>query len=39
MLYTKMNDIIDEVNAEVAEREELVECIAICLLARKNMFI
>lgn len=39
MLYAKMNSIIDEVNGEVAEREELIECIAICLLARKNLFI
>lgn len=39
MLFTKMNEIIDEVNAQVAEREELTECIAICLLAKKNLFI
>lgn len=39
MLFTKMNAIIDEVNLEVAEREELTECIAICLIARKNLFI
>ena len=39
MLFVKMNEIIDEVNAEVVEREELVECIAICLLACKNLFI
>lgn len=39
MLYTKMNEIIDEVNGEVSEREELVECIAIALLAGKNLFI
>lgn len=38
-LYLKMRDIIDEVNDEVAEREELIECIAVCLLARKNLFI
>lgn len=38
-MFTKMNQIIDEVNAEVAEREELTECIAICLIARKNLFI
>lgn len=38
-MFTKMNLIIDEVNAEAAEREELVECIAICLIARKNLFI
>lgn len=39
MLYTKMNQIIDEVNSDVAEREELVESIAIALLSRKNLFI
>ena len=39
MLFTKMNEIIDEVNGEVAEREELIECIALCLLAGKNLFI
>lgn len=38
-MFTKMNQIIDEVRAEVAERDELIECIAICLLARKNLFI
>ena len=39
MLFTKMNEIIDEVSAEVAEREELIECIALALLSKKNMFI
>ena len=39
MLFTKMNEIIDEVNGEVAERGELIECIALCLLSRKNLFI
>ena len=39
MLFIKMNEIIDEVNSEVAEREELIECIALCLLAGKNLFI
>lgn len=39
MLFTKMNQIIDEVTAEVAEREDLIECIAIALLSRKNLFI
>lgn len=38
-MFTKMNQIIDEVRAEVAERDELIECIAICLIARKNLFI
>ena len=32
MLYAKMNQIIDEVKSDVAERDELVECIAIALL-------
>ena len=35
MLFTKMNQIIDEISAEVAEREDLIECIAIALLSRK----
>ena len=39
MLFTVMNQIIDEVKSEVAERDELVECIAIALLAKKNLFI
>ena len=39
MLYAKINQIIDEVNHEVAEHEELVECIAIALLSKKNLFI
>ena len=39
MLFIKMNEIIDEVNSEVAERDELIECIALCLLAGKNLFI
>ena len=39
MLFTAMNQIIDEVNSEVAERDELVECIAIALLSKKNLFI
>lgn len=39
MLFTKMNAIIDEVKSEVVEREELIECIALCLIARKNLFI
>ena len=38
-MFTKMNQIIDEVRASVAERDELIECIAICLIARKNLFI
>ena len=39
MLYAKMNQIIDEVKSDVAERDELVECIAIALLSKKNLFI
>lgn len=39
MLCAKMNQIIDEVKSDVAERDELVECIAIALLSRKNLFI
>ena len=39
MLYAKMNQIIDEVKNDVAERDELVECIAIALLSSKNLFI
>jgi len=39
MLFTKMNQIIDEISAEVAERDDLIECIAIALLSRKNLFI
>jgi len=39
MLFTKMNQIIDEISAEVAEREDLIECIAIALLSCKNLFI
>lgn len=39
MLFTAMNQIIDEVKSEVAERDELIECIALSLLAKKNLFI
>ena len=38
-LQDKMLAVIDEVNAQLAEREELVEMIAIALLSRKNLFI
>lgn len=38
-MFTKMNQIIDEVKADIAERDELIECIALCLLASKNLFI
>ena len=38
-LQDKMLNVIDEVNAQLAEREELVEMIAIALLSSKNLFI
>lgn len=38
-LKDRMLAVIADVNAQVAEREELVEFIAIALLARKNLFI
>ena len=39
MLREKMQAIIAEVNTCVAERGELIECIAIALLTKKNLFI
>lgn len=39
MLRDKMLAVIADVNAQVAEREELTELIAIALLTRKNLFI
>lgn len=39
MNHQKMLDIMAEVNARTAEREELIEYIAIALLAKKNLFI
>lgn len=39
MLRDEMLAVIADVNNQVAEREELVECIAIALLTRKNLFI
>lgn len=39
ILRDKMLAVISDVNAQVAEREELVELIAIALLTRKNLFI
>ena len=39
MLCDKMLAVITDVNAQIAEREELVELIAIALLTRKNLFI
>ena len=38
-LRDKMLAVISDVNRELAEREELVELIAIALLTRKNLFI
>ena len=38
-LQDKMRSVIAEVNCEVAERDELIEYIAIALLTRKNLFI
>lgn len=38
-LREKMLALMADVNAQVAEREELVELIAIALLTRKNLFI
>ncbi|MFR0797971.1 MAG: hypothetical protein ACLSHJ_04030 [Oscillospiraceae bacterium] len=38
-LRDKMLAVIDDVNGGVAEREELVEMIAIALLTRKNLFV
>ncbi|MCI9625613.1 MAG: hypothetical protein HFI90_02400 [Clostridia bacterium] len=35
----KILDVMAEVNGKAAEREELVEYIAIALLAKKNLFI
>ena len=39
MLRDKMLGLMAAVNAEAAERNELVECIAIALLTKKNIFI
>jgi len=39
MLRDKMFAVMTEVNSEVAEREEVIHCIAIALLTRKNLFI
>ena len=38
-LCDRMLAVMADVNAQVAEREELVEAIAIALLTRKNLFI
>ena len=39
MLRDEMLAVIADVNTQVAERDELVECIAIALLTRKNLFV
>ena len=39
MLRDKMNDTISQVNAALAEREELVRAIALALLTKKNLFV
>ena len=39
MLRDKMLKVMADVNRVAAEREELVECMAIALLTRKNLFI
>ena len=39
MLRDKLLAVMADVNTQVAEREELAECIAIALLTRKNLFI
>ena len=39
MLKEKMIAVISAVNEEVAERRELINMIAVCLLTRKNLFI
>ncbi len=38
-LRNKMHARMDEVRAQVAERDDLIETIAIALLTRKNVFI
>ena len=39
MLRDKMQAVMADANSQVAEREELIELIAIALLTRKNLFI
>ena len=39
MLLCKIRAVIDELNVEIAEREELIECIFIALLTKINVFI
>ena len=39
MLRDEMLAVIADVNTQVAERDELVDCIAIALMTKKNLFI
>ena len=39
MLNQKMNAVISEVSSGLAERDELIHTIALCLLTRKNLFV
>lgn len=39
MLNQKMNAVICEVSGGLAERDELIHIIALCLLTRKNLFV
>jgi len=39
MLNDKMLDVMNDVKTQVAERDELIEAIAVALLTRKNLFI
>lgn len=39
MLDKKMNAVISEVSSGLAERDELIHTIALCLLTRKNLFV
>lgn len=39
MLYEKMNEVIQEVENSLAEREELIHTIALALLTKKNLFV
>ncbi|MCL2082732.1 MAG: DUF4368 domain-containing protein [Oscillospiraceae bacterium] len=39
MLKSKMQTVMDDVNNQVAERQELIECIAVALLTGRNLFI
>lgn len=39
MNNSKIKAVMSEVAAEAAERDEMIHCIAIALLASKNIFI